>query len=88
MLDQFLWGHSSRDCDISCFLIAAVHSDRVVLKNGGDVPCGMVVWSTGLAPRDFVTKLDIPKNNRGQVCHILMLWLLFFGSSVKNIFVM
>ena len=20
MLDQFLWGHSSRDCDISCFL--------------------------------------------------------------------
>ena len=19
MLDQFLWGHSSRDCDISCF---------------------------------------------------------------------
>ena len=21
MLDQFLWGHSSRDCDISCFIL-------------------------------------------------------------------
>ena len=23
MLDQFLWGHSSRDCDISCFFPAS-----------------------------------------------------------------
>lgn len=47
--------------------VTAVHSDHVHLKNGGKVPCGLVVWSTGLAPREFVTKLDIPKNKRGQI---------------------
>ena len=47
--------------------IVAVHSDHVQLKSGKKIPCGIVVWSTGLAPRDFVRALDIPKNNRGQV---------------------
>jgi NADH dehydrogenase FAD-containing subunit len=27
----------------------------------------MVVWSTGLAPRDFVKSLDVDKNQQGQV---------------------
>lgn len=37
------------------------------LAGGEEMPCGMVVWSTGLAPRDFVRELGIPKNERGQV---------------------
>ena len=45
--------------------------NHVHLKSGGNLPCGLVVWSTGLAPREFVTKLDIPKNDRGQVILIL-----------------
>jgi len=37
------------------------------LKSGEKLPSGLVVWSTGLAPRDFVRGLEIPKNERGQV---------------------
>lgn len=48
-------------------MVTAVHKDHVHLKGEGKLPCGLVVWSTGLAPREFVTKLDIPKNDRGQI---------------------
>ncbi|WAR01358.1 NDH-like protein [Mya arenaria] len=44
-----------------------VHEDHVHLKSGEKIPCGLVVWSTGLAPRDFVREMDIPKNERGQI---------------------
>lgn len=48
-------------------LVTAVHEDHVKLKSGDVIPCGLVVWSTGLAPRDFVKELDIPKTERGQI---------------------
>lgn len=48
-------------------LVTAVHADHVHLKSGEKILCGLVVWSTGLAPRDFVRKLDIPKNAREQI---------------------
>ena len=66
LVDSILIQSTGKSFLDSCFS-SAVHSDHVVLKNGGELPCGLVVWSTGLAPREFVTKLDIPKNNRGQV---------------------
>ncbi|XP_052801634.1 uncharacterized protein LOC128232232 isoform X2 [Mya arenaria] len=47
--------------------VTAVHEDHVHLKSGEKIPCGLVVWSTGLAPRDFVREMDIPKNERGQI---------------------
>lgn len=31
-----------------------VTSDCVKLSNGEDLPCGLVVWSTGLSPTQFV----------------------------------
>ena len=39
MLDQFLWGHSSRDCDISCYAILsyALSSFAIIL-----------VWNMGI----------------------------------------
>ena len=36
--------------------VAEVCSDHVKLQDGAVVPCGLVVWSTGLAPRPFVGK--------------------------------
>ena len=39
----------------------------MTLKDGTVIPCGLVVWSTGLAPRYFTRGLDLPKNERGQV---------------------
>ncbi|XP_064620775.1 probable NADH dehydrogenase [Lineus longissimus] len=47
--------------------VSAVNSNHVVLKDGTVLPCGLVVWSTGLAPRPFTKKLDMPKNDAGQL---------------------
>ena len=47
------------------------------LASGEKMPCGIVVWSTGLAPRQFVRELDIPKNDRGQVIIYLCLTFVF-----------
>ena len=39
----------------------------VTLDNGTVLPCGMVVWSTGLAPRDFTKSLPMDRNQQGQL---------------------
>jgi NADH:ubiquinone reductase (non-electrogenic) len=44
-----------------------VKSDRVLLDDGTVLPCGLVVWSTGLAPQPFVAGLDVQKNRQGQI---------------------
>ena len=45
MLDQFLWGHLSRVCDISClllFLQVELHISSIIYNkvNGQGIPCG------------------------------------------------
>ena len=49
------------------FLQKDVRPEGVTLKDGTVIPCGLVVWSTGLAPRYFTRGVDLPKNERGQV---------------------
>ena len=44
-----------------------VTATSVKLQSGDVLPCGLVVWSTGLAPRHFTRSLDVDKNARGQV---------------------
>ncbi|PIK44622.1 hypothetical protein BSL78_18543 [Apostichopus japonicus] len=44
-----------------------VTSDSVTLQDGSVFPCGLVVWSTGLAPRPFVESIDFPKTPAGQI---------------------
>ena len=44
-----------------------MRSDGVTLVDGTDLACGLVVWSTGLAPRQFTKAIDVLKNKRGQV---------------------
>ncbi|XP_052223057.1 uncharacterized protein LOC127838952 isoform X2 [Dreissena polymorpha] len=58
---------SRRGFTLARDLVTGVYEDHVVLKTGGKLPCGLVVWSTGLAPREFVRDMDIPKNPRGQI---------------------
>lgn len=36
--------------------VTEVHKDHVKLQDGTIMPCGLVVWSTGLAPRPFTGK--------------------------------
>ncbi|XP_060075862.1 uncharacterized protein LOC132555532 [Ylistrum balloti] len=47
--------------------VTEVKADRVILKDGSTLPCGLVVWSTGVAPRQFVQSMDVPKNKQGQI---------------------
>ena len=48
-------------------MVAEVAKDSVTLGDGTIIPCGLVVWSTGLAPRHFTSTVQLPKNKRGQV---------------------
>ena len=47
--------------------VSEVTATSVKLQSGDVLPCGLVVWSTGLAPRHFTRSLDVDKNARGQV---------------------
>jgi len=42
-----------------------VLEDRVILESGEEIPCGLVVWSTGIVPRSLVEKCDLPKTEKG-----------------------
>ncbi|XP_071945324.1 uncharacterized protein [Antedon mediterranea] len=47
--------------------VTEVQENGVKLSDGTFLPCGLVVWSTGLAPRPFVKNLDFDKNQSGQL---------------------
>lgn len=42
-------------------LVEEVGPDSVRLRNGEEIRCGMVVWSTGIGPGEFIQDLDLPK---------------------------
>lgn len=47
--------------------VKEVTPHSVVLNDGKEVRCGLVVWSTGLAPRNFTRRLKFPKNTQHQL---------------------
>ena len=47
--------------------VQEVDADGVTLTDGTRIPSNLVVWSTGLAPSQFIQKADLPKNPRGQL---------------------
>jgi NADH:ubiquinone reductase (non-electrogenic) len=48
-------------------LVSEVKRESVVLQSGEEIPCGLVVWSTGIGPTVFVQSLDLPKDTRGRL---------------------
>ena len=46
--------------------VTEVTKQSVRLKSGQVIPCGLVVWSTGLAPRDFTREMEAQKNKQGK----------------------
>lgn len=46
-----------------------VHSKKIVLNDGTDVPYGLLVWSTGVGPSKFVKSLNLPKSPGGRYMH-------------------
>jgi NADH:ubiquinone reductase (non-electrogenic) len=47
--------------------VARIERDRVVLADGEEVPCGMVLWAGGLAARPLVRGLGLPLDGRGRL---------------------
>ncbi|CAL0312031.1 unnamed protein product [Lupinus luteus] len=48
-------------------VVKEVHSKKLVLSDGTDVPYGILVWSTGVGPSQFVKSLNLPKSPGGRV---------------------
>lgn len=47
--------------------VTKLTNTSISINGKSDIPVGMVVWSTGLAPREFVRNLSLEKNNQGQI---------------------
>ncbi|KAL6567442.1 tubulin alpha 1 [Orobanche gracilis] len=48
-------------------VVKEVHADKIVLSDGSDVPYGLLVWSTGVGPSEFVKSLNVPKSPGGRI---------------------
>lgn len=48
-------------------VVKEVHAKKIVLSDGSDVPYGLLVWSTGVGPSEFVKSLDLPKSPGGRI---------------------
>ncbi|KAF3451547.1 hypothetical protein FNV43_RR07642 [Rhamnella rubrinervis] len=48
-------------------VVKEVHSKKIVLNDGTDVPYGLLVWSTGVGPSDFVKSINLPKSPGGRI---------------------
>lgn len=47
-------------------IVKEVHSKKIVLNDGTDVPYGLLVWSTGVGPSEFVKSINLPKAPGGR----------------------
>lgn len=51
-------------------VVKEVHPKKIVLSDGNDVPYGLLVWSTGVGPSEFVKSLNLPKSPGGRYIHV------------------
>ncbi|KAJ0983667.1 hypothetical protein J5N97_011922 [Dioscorea zingiberensis] len=48
-------------------VVKEVLPDKILLSDGTNVPYGLLVWSTGVGPSQFVKSLAIPKSPGGRI---------------------
>ncbi len=48
-------------------LVTRVEKEKIILQDGTEVPCGMVVWTTGIGPTEFVQSLPFQKDRAGRI---------------------
>ncbi|CAH9141721.1 unnamed protein product [Cuscuta epithymum] len=48
-------------------IVKEVHPKKIVLSDGSEVPFGLLVWSTGVGPSQFVKSLHLPKSPGGRI---------------------
>lgn len=47
--------------------VVKVTDKAVFLTDGSELPCGLLLWSTGNGPTKFVASLNLPKDNRSRL---------------------
>ncbi|WCJ26963.1 Internal alternative NAD(P)H-ubiquinone oxidoreductase A1 mitochondrial [Euphorbia peplus] len=48
-------------------VVKEVHPKKIILSDGTEVPYGLLVWSTGVGPSQFVKSLNLPKSPGGRI---------------------
>ncbi|GKV45897.1 hypothetical protein SLEP1_g52924 [Rubroshorea leprosula] len=48
-------------------IVKEVHPKEIILTDGTVVPYGLLVWSTGVGPSEFVKSLNLPKSPGGRI---------------------
>ncbi|KAG8635342.1 internal alternative NAD(P)H-ubiquinone oxidoreductase A1, mitochondrial [Manihot esculenta] len=48
-------------------IVKEVHPKKLVLSDGSEIPYGLLVWSTGVGPSQFVKSLNLPKSPGGRI---------------------
>lgn len=48
-------------------VVKEVHPQKIVLSDGTEVPYGLLVWSTGVGPSEFVKTLNLPSSPGGRI---------------------
>ncbi|KAK8493729.1 hypothetical protein V6N13_062912 [Hibiscus sabdariffa] len=48
-------------------VVKEVHPKKIILSDGTDVPYGLLVWSTGVGPSEFIKSLNLPKSPGGRI---------------------
>ncbi|KAL3740233.1 hypothetical protein ACJRO7_021504 [Eucalyptus globulus] len=62
-LRQYATNHLTRSgVRLKRGVVKEVHAKKIVLSDGTDVPYGLLVWSTGVGPLEFIKSLDLPKS--------------------------
>lgn len=47
-------------------VVKEVQPKNILLSDGTSVPYGLLVWSTGVGPSQFVKSLNLPKSPGGR----------------------
>ncbi|KAG9140425.1 hypothetical protein Leryth_022944 [Lithospermum erythrorhizon] len=48
-------------------IVKEVQAKKIILSDGSEVPYGLLVWSTGVGPSDFIKSLSLPKSPGGRI---------------------
>ncbi|PIN11707.1 NADH-dehydrogenase (ubiquinone) [Handroanthus impetiginosus] len=48
-------------------VVKEVYPNKIILSDGSEVPYGLLVWSTGVGPSEFVRSLNFPKSPGGRI---------------------
>ncbi|PKI61549.1 hypothetical protein CRG98_018045 [Punica granatum] len=67
-LRQYATNHFNK-CGVRLMrgVVKEVQAKKIVLNDGTEVPYGLLVWSTGVGPSQFIKSLNLPKSPGGRI---------------------